>query len=53
MLDLRYSFPAQFSPGILRDKTMNDKFMYIPNDDKQNIPSIQLQLVVETFGHST
>ena len=22
--------------GILRDKTMDDKLMYIPNDDKQN-----------------
>ena len=23
-------------PGIIKDKTMDDKFMYIPNDDKQN-----------------
>ena len=22
--------------GMYRDKTMNDKLMYIPNDDKQN-----------------
>ena len=24
--------------GILRDKTITDKFMYIPNDDTQNYP---------------
>ena len=24
------------SPGIIRDKTMDIKFIYIPNDDKQN-----------------
>ena len=39
--------------GILRDKTMADKFMYIPNDDTQNYPFRRLQLVVETFRHST
>ena len=27
------------SPGIFRDKTMDDKFMYFPNDDEQNYSS--------------
>ena len=31
-------------PGILMDKTMDDKVMFISNDDKQN-----LKLLVETF----
>ena len=37
--------------GILRDKTMDDEFIYIPNDDKQNYPSCRLKLIVEQFGH--
>ena len=28
----------KYRSGILRDKTMDDKSMYIPNDDKQNYP---------------
>ena len=32
---------------------MADKFMYIPNDDTQTYPFYILQLVVETFEHST
>ena len=32
---------------------MTDKLMYIPNEDTQNYPFCRLQLVVETFGHST
>ncbi len=32
---------------------MADKFMYISNVDTQNTPFCRLQLVVETFGHST
>ena len=39
--------------GIKRDKTIADKFMYIPNDDTQNYPFCRLQIVVETFEHST
>ncbi len=39
--------------GILRDKTMADKMMYIPNDDTQNLTICRLQLVVETIVHST
>ena len=27
--------------------------MYIPNGDTQNYPICRLQLVVETYGHST
>ena len=38
---------------IKRDKTINDKLMYIQNDDTQNYTFCGLQLVVETFGHST
>ena len=37
----RIEFPLQKS-GILRDKTMTDRFMYIPNDDKQNLPFCRL-----------
>ena len=32
---------------------MADRLMYIPNDDTQNYPLCRLQLVVETFEHST
>ena len=32
---------------------MADKLMYTPNDDTQSYPLCRLQLVVETFGHST
>ena len=35
----------------LGDKTMANKFMY--NEDTQNYPFCKLQLVVETFEHST
>ena len=40
-------------PRDLREKTMADKLIYIPNNDAQNYPFCRLQLVVETFGHST
>ena len=33
------------APGIWKDKTVADKLMYIPNDDKQNYPFYKLQLV--------
>ena len=32
---------------------MADKLMYILNDDIQNCPFYKLQLVVETFKHSS
>ena len=32
---------------------MADKWMYIPNDDTQNYPLCRIQLVGETFKHST
>ena len=32
---------------------MADKIIYFPNDARQNYPFCKLQLVVETFGHST
>ena len=33
---------------ILRDKTMNDKFMYTPNFDKQNCPYSMVESVDTT-----
>ena len=32
---------------------MAEKLMYIPNANTQNCPFYKLQLVIETFGHST
>ena len=32
----------RFRLGILRDKTMADRLMYIPNDDTQNYPFFSL-----------
>ncbi len=37
-------------PEILRDKTMADKWIYIPNDDTHNYPLCRM---VENFEHST
>ena len=39
--------------GILMDKTIGDKLMYIPNDDTQNYPFCSLKLLLEMFKHST
>ena len=36
--------------GILRDKTMEDKLIEIPNDDKQYYPFCRLILLVKMFG---
>ena len=33
--------------GILRDKTIADKLMYIPNDDIQNYPFFRILLVAQ------
>ena len=44
---------AGYFSGILRDKTMSNKLIYIPNDNTQNYPFCRLQLVVESFKHST
>ena len=41
---------AVFS-GILRDKTMNDKLMCIPNYDKQNCTFCTIKLLVDKSGH--
>ena len=41
---------VQYS-GIKRDMTLVDKL--IPSDDAQNYPLFGLQLLDETFGHST
>ena len=40
---------------IADNETMADKLMYmnIPNDNTHNYPFFRLQLVFETFGHST
>ena len=37
---------------ILRDKTVDKKFMYIPNDDKQNYFLYRIILLVEKFGQT-
>ena len=38
-------------PGILKDKTMANTFMfYIPNDDKQNFPIWRIELLVLDFA---
>ena len=34
---------------ILRVKTINDKFLNLPNNDKYNNPFCRLKLLVETF----
>ena len=34
----RFRITKDIITGILRDKTMADKLLYIPNDDKQNYP---------------
>ena len=36
-----------FSPGTIRDKTMQEKFMYIPNDNKQNSIKVFSQRIRE------
>ena len=33
--------------GILRDKTMEYKLVYIPNDDKQNFSFYRLKLMIK------
>ncbi len=38
----------RYATGILRDKTMAHKLMYIPSDDTQNYPFCRLKLVFET-----
>ena len=39
--------------GIQSDKTIADKFVYLPNEDTQNLPFCRLQLEVETIGQIT
>ena len=50
---LYWSKQGQVLSEILRDKTMADKSMYIPNHETQNYPVCRLQLLVETFEYST
>ena len=40
-------FTLAFSSGILRDKRIDNKFMYIPNDDKQSYKFCNSKLMVE------
>ena len=35
--------------GILREKTMDDKLMYVPIDD-QKLPFCELGLLIDKFG---
>ena len=37
--------------GILRDKTINDKFIYTPNYDEQKYTFWRFRLLVEKFDH--
>ena len=37
----------------IRDKTMADELMYIPNDNTQNHHFFRIQLVIETFEYAT
>ena len=48
-------FHVNRKPSINRGpiKSMADKLMCIPNDDTQNYHFCRLQLVDETFEHST
>ncbi len=39
--------------GILKDKTMDDKSMYINNDDKQNHPLCRSKLLMKIFNTSS
>ena len=53
MVDVATILVSCYKSGILRDKTMADTFLYIPNDDIKNYHLCRLQLVVERFGHLT
>ena len=37
--------------GILRDNTMDDELMNIPNDKKQYLPLAHIKITVEKLGH--
>ena len=39
-----YSHYIRYEPRILWGKTLQDKFMYIPNNAKQNYPSVDLSI---------
>ena len=40
-------------PGIRRDKTMDNKLMYIPNEDKQINPSVDYNYWLKSFDTSS
>ena len=40
---------GSLQPGILRDKTVEDKFLYIANYHKQNYPSCRLEFLMGNF----
>ena len=39
------------SPGIAKDKTIYNKYMFIPNDDNNNSPLNKLKSLMEKFGN--
>ena len=39
-----------FLTGVWRDKTMGDKFMYIPNDYRQDYPLIDNNLLLKRLN---
>ena len=47
-LNVNATFPIAFLSRTLMEKTMDDKFIYIPNDNKQ---SCKVKLLVEKFRH--
>ena len=42
--------PKEVKPGILGDKTMGNKLMYIPNDVKQNYTYCRSKAFVKKSG---
>ena len=47
-----YTYTHRTDSVIGIKRIMADKFIYIPNDDKQNYSFCRLQLEVVTFGYS-
>ena len=48
ILNLREICQHSILVGILRDRTLDDKLIYIPNDDKQNYSFCRLKLLGTT-----
>ena len=44
--------PSTCKSGILRDKTINNKLMYIPNEETQITPSAQLNYSLDILDYT-